>query len=131
MSSNYQQVFLRFTEETIPKKVVQKHQRVHIAAAQLLIDQTPVKTGRARANWNNAIDEPDTSVDMDARDPDGYEGKVQAAEFAAQIKEPSKTYITNSLDYVVKGLENGTSQQAPVGIVKVVAPAVLQIAERQ
>lgn len=87
----------------------------------MIVEQTPVKTGLARGNWQISIGaRAQTSVNR--RDPVGdmvvYEemAKLRGASAFATI------YLVNNLSYI-EDLENGTSGQAPQGIVRVVMPA--------
>lgn len=87
----------------------------------MIVEQTPVKTGLARGNWQIGIAvRPVASVLR--RDPVGdmvvYEelGKLRGASAFAKI------YIVNNLTYI-GDLEEGSSTQAPQGIIRVVMPA--------
>lgn len=106
---------------------------------QLIVMDTPVDTGRARASWNVALDEPDESVP--AGIPDEERKKREAAkragghvgidsrfeQFATNPPTPDvikdidgkrKIFITSSLVYINE-LENGHSDQRPHGMVRV------------
>ena len=73
-------------------------------------DATPVRSGRARANWRCSVGSPDCSSD-DCTVFDS--GRAQAA-FSGIV--PGDTlYITNSVPYIGR-LEEGWSVQAPAGI---------------
>ena len=72
-----------------------------------VIQKTPVKTGRARANWNISTDNPDNSTTE----------STQATPQVPEIGDDFPTvFISNGLDYVVD-LEDGKSAQAPAGII--------------
>lgn len=99
-----------------------------------IVLRTPVDTGRARASWNIHEGEPDTSV------PPEMEGKANAGGSSASrekkaaairvtgsgavssapplISGTKPVYITSSLEYV-QFLEEGSSQQAPAGMVQI------------
>lgn len=72
-----------------------------------VIQKTPVKTGRARANWNISTDTPvfKTTTSSQAKVP-----------FSLDTQDFPLVFISNGLDYVVE-LENGRSRQAPGGII--------------
>lgn len=78
--------------------------------------KTPVDEGTARGNWLVAIGEiPTGTIEFD--DPTGTAtiSKIQAETMKLQAGEV--IYLTNSLPYILR-LENGWSQQAPQGMVK-------------
>jgi len=80
-----------------------------------IVVRTPVDTGRARSNWNIAIgDNPDLSTKEE------YAYHAAAASKKSVLTTMSvldRIWITNSLPYI-EALENGHSQQAPAGMVK-------------
>jgi len=81
-----------------------------------VIRKTPVDTGRARSSWNIAVGKPDLSVA-----PVGGASQKSSNSKAAAFDNPdpySKVFITNNLDYI-EFLEQGSSKQAPLGMVKV------------
>jgi hypothetical protein len=69
---------------------------------------TPVKTGRARANWFIAEGAPRLET-TESTAPPSYTG--------AGLEGRSVIYITNSLPYIVP-LEYGHSKRAPYGMVR-------------
>jgi hypothetical protein len=84
-----------------------------------IVERTPVDTGRARASWTIVEGySPDLSVA-----PEGFQGGASAAAAVqaarrAQVKEGFAYVIANNLPYIVE-LENGSSKQAPHGMVRV------------
>jgi len=83
-----------------------------------VIKKSPVDTGRFRANWNVAYGSPDTTT-TDDTDKSGSVAitKVTSKVGAYEFKDGS-VWLSNSLPYSVR-LENGWSQQAPVGMVRI------------
>jgi len=80
--------------------------------------KTPVKTGRARGNWQVTTGSP-ASGTVDATDPSG--GRVLgeiASKCTAWDPKTGAIYLTNNLPYIER-LENGSSTQAPSGMVAV------------
>ena len=73
-----------------------------------VILRTPVDTGRLRGNWFASINRPSKQVDGSA---EGYEGAVFKAKLGDSI------YLVNNLPYA-KVIEDGSSAQAPQGMVK-------------
>lgn len=81
-----------------------------------VILDTPVLTGRARANWRVQIGAPELAV----ADREDQSGGVALAEVnAAVIKSDGDQPVTlaNNLPYI-KRLEEGYSKQAPAGMVR-------------
>lgn len=85
-----------------------------------LVQKTPVDTGRARGNWNVALDAVDGSVSEGNNDRGGgatiARGGAQMA--GADVWGGQAIVIANGVDYVVQ-LEHGSSRQAPSGMVAV------------
>ena len=89
-----------------------------LITGQRIISATPVRDGAARGNWLSSVGSIDTSFSLSVKDPSGTasNGRLQAA---VQGLEPgTEFYFTNSLPYAER-LENGWSQQAPQGMVKI------------
>lgn len=87
-----------------------------LAVGASLIQRTPVDTGRAKANWVPGIGVLVTTT-TDATDKDGA-ATIGAIKQALATWKPGMTiYITNSLPYI-KRLEDGWSQKAPAGMVR-------------
>jgi hypothetical protein len=74
-----------------------------------LVATTPVKSGRARANWNPSLNVPDTTI----REPNQ---KQSIDPIAAAYKITDTILISNNLPYIKK-LNAGSSKQAPAGFV--------------
>lgn len=75
--------------------------------------RTPVKTGRARGNWQIGINQVETSQ----LDRKGISTNEEIPKLN-QVKEDETIYISNNLPYIQK-LEYGSSKQAPSGMVGV------------
>jgi len=93
----------------------------------MVTKKTPVDTGRARANWIVSVNSIDRTVMLDGYgDPKGAHAGSSSPPSKPRAKTPSikkgdgvnPIYITNSLDYI-HDLENGTSKQAPNGMVAI------------
>ena len=72
-----------------------------------VIIKTPVKTGRARGNWNITTMNPDFKTTA-SKTPNQVPSDIDLNKF------PS-IWIANGLEYI-RDLEQGKSKQAPVGI---------------
>ncbi len=77
---------------------------------QLAADATPVRSGRARANWRCSVGSPDYSADGGTE----FDPFRASAAFSA-VKAGDTLCITNSVPYIGR-LEEGWSVQAPAGI---------------
>lgn len=87
-----------------------------------ITDFTPVDTGRARANWNVSIGGPSKDIAL-------HEGLAKGAaiappEFPANLNIDGTTdvYIVNNVVYI-QFLDEGSSQQAPMGMVRLAMQA--------
>lgn len=90
-----------------------------------ITERTPVDTGRARSSWNISEGAPDTTVPPET-------GVESTGKYSQQSSPPPNTvppptpeitgtkavYITSSLEYV-QYLEEGSSKQAPAGMVTI------------
>lgn len=85
-----------------------------------IVERTPVDTGRAKVNWQISTTDSDTV----RHDKDGYSfneaNKLiddEVGDFSFDIYD-GQVIIYNNLEYISE-LENGTSEQAPYGMVSV------------
>ncbi len=83
-----------------------------VLVAQEVITRTPVDTGRARANWVYGAGIANMTYDYGTFDPGGS----QAIDRIANERFRPIVYLTNSLPYI-QNLEDGSSRQAPTGMV--------------
>lgn len=82
-----------------------------------LIQQSPVLTGRFRANWMIGLGSPDETTTEDT-DANASTGRI--AQAVGTAKAGGIIYLTNSLPYANR-LELGWSKQAPAGFVAATA----------
>lgn len=81
-----------------------------------VIKRTPVKTGALRANWQLGINEkPTGTVTSGGKVYGSAIGPVKAGTDGAKIGDT--LYLVNNLPYA-QVIENGSSKQAPHGMVK-------------
>lgn len=103
--------------------------RAEIAIRKIALDlftaivrRTPVDTGRARSSWTLGIDKAITTVapKSKAKTGAGTATKRALAHTAklSKYRIGQSIFIVNNLEYIVF-LEDGTSDQAPFGMVKV------------
>ena len=80
-----------------------------------VIVNTPVDTGRARANWQVAINSVPTGT-LELSDKDGTAAISAADAEVSGLKAGDTIHLVNNLPYIQK-LEDGSSTQAPAGMV--------------
>jgi hypothetical protein len=79
--------------------------------------KTPVDTGRARAGWGLSIGTPIIPTPPTGSYPPNGQAPLPLPDISA-INGRQIVYILNNVDYV-QHLEDGTSQQAPAGMVRI------------
>jgi hypothetical protein len=84
--------------------------------ARLVIQDTPVQTGRARANWQAGVNQAPSGV-LEQTELSGGEALARVEKVLDQMKPGDSFVLVNNLDYA-KALEDGSSQQAPNGMLK-------------
>jgi len=92
-----------------------------------VIKSTPVDTGRARGAWATTVDAPSSTVET----REGAEVSIAEVISKTPAGAGQETYLANNLPYI-EALENGSSTQAPAGMVtsnmdrvsKIVAAAI-------
>lgn len=86
-----------------------------------MIEKSPVDTGRFKGNFQCGVGAMNTST-SDAADKSG-QGAVGRTAAVLEGWKPGQTiWLTNSLPYA-RRLENGWSQQAPAGMVRLTVQA--------
>lgn len=85
-----------------------------------IVRRTPVDTGRARSGWDLTVGRMSTWVPPEVKKGKKAGGArlAEGAAEAAGIDGRQIVYILNNVEYI-EFLENGTSQQAPAGMVQV------------
>ena len=106
----------RFVED-IDTNVGKVHRAVLLEGLKGVVQMTPVDKGRARANWQVSHGAPATDQ-VEATDKRGAATRARGAAVIAEAEPYSVTYLTNNVDYIEE-LENGSSQQAPSGMLNV------------
>jgi hypothetical protein len=105
----------RFSAKT-EKKMEQAARKIALDAFSEVILKTPVDTGRARGNWQVAIGSvPSGTVEIDDKEGTATIGAVQAQGMGLKIGDV--IYLANNLPYIER-LEEGSSKQAPAGMVR-------------
>lgn len=106
-----------FAEKLVPEEHAKLVKKIAFELFKRIVEKTPVDTGRARANWSIEVGPAapgDTTINVD---PDGT-ATINRALDGIDMADPSVQiiWLYNNLPYI-EALENGHSQQAPVGMV--------------
>lgn len=99
-----------------------------VLAAQGIVLDTPVDTGRARGNWVLGVNRIDATTSANT-DKSGEATIRKIANGMPRAAAGGIYYITNSLPYIQR-LEDGYSQKAPSGMVKTTVAALPAAIER-
>ena len=96
-------------------------QGITIKLFNSVIADTPVNTGRARANWQTTEGNPaEGTLSETNQIPVGRDGgtaQQRVVDFVTQSKPDTAIYLTNNLPYIEK-LEFGSSSQSAEGMVR-------------
>lgn len=103
----------RLKEKTL---VVQK--KIAFDLLEGIVNMTPVDTGRAKGNWLVSLGHPDLSSEWEKKDKAGNATISAGTQEIQGLHDYGAIYLTNNLPYI-SALENGRSQQAPAGMVRV------------
>lgn len=106
----------------------QARQAIILELFSSIILDTPVDTGRARGNWQTDIGNPIKEA-IDRIDQGGEAAIRQAQAKIASSGMADSLFMSNNLPYI-EPLENGSSRQAPQGMVKRNFARVKQIVRR-
>jgi hypothetical protein len=87
-----------------------------------VVEQTPVKTGRARASWNIGIGQPDDSIPP----PGNYAPPAPPITDLSTIDGTREVFVTSTIPYMVR-LEEGHSPKAERFVATAAARSQAQI----
>lgn len=119
----------QFTKNRVPREVVTIHKKITIDALSAIVLKMPVRTGHARRNWNVAIGAPDDTVRPTPENaaPEPASVTIQRGTAQAAGIRPFETmHISNNVHYMI-WLENGSSKQAPQGVVAITVEELRQM----
>lgn len=105
--------FARDTEQTLDQVV----RGVTLELGNSIILSSPVDTGRFRGNWQHNTGSPAASSVL-GFDPTGAQARAALESAVAAIRAGNVEWFTNNLPYGPV-LENGSSTQAPQGMVRI------------
>lgn len=107
----------RFAEELMPEQHVQFQQAIAMQALPGVVQKTPVDIGRAKGNWQTTLSTP--ADGETAREDKGGNATISAGSAVIERLEFAGTvWLSNNLPYI-GALEDGSSGQAPNGMVRV------------
>jgi hypothetical protein len=105
----------RWSDKTLEKaEKVQKGAALSVFSE--IVRKTPVDQGRARANWQVDLNDVDRGI-VEANDPTGSKTIAEGSKTIGESELGDTIAISNNLPYI-EPLENGSSTQAPNGMVK-------------
>lgn len=110
---------IRLKGEAVEKNTDEIVRRTALVIDSAVVMRTPVKTGRARANWRAQLGSANgETLPAPASPADGAQQALQEAQAAvAGYQGEGAIHITNSLPYI-KPLNDGHSSQAPAGFIE-------------
>ncbi len=112
---DFEAALLRLAEREIPAAVAEASRGLAREVLEGVVARTPVRTGRARANWRVGLARPSEGT-LDATDREGRATVARGAAAIALARPFEAIWIANNLPYIGV-LEHGSSKQAPRGIV--------------
>lgn len=116
----------RAFEDEVAEVVTLVAQKISLEALNRVVLKSPVKTGRFRANWTVAVGHQDLTTTEEV-DPTGQKTIAKGTPIILGQKGPAIIWLSNNLPYA-NALENGHSQQAPMGMVALTYNELSEIA---
>jgi hypothetical protein len=113
--------------QTIPDKVNTVQKVIVLEALKRLVEKTPVKTGRARGNWQATIDAA-AEGQLEVTDIDGQATISKGLSILGEMQPYCIVWISNNVDYI-EFLEDGSSKQAPEGMLAITVEELMQMFE--
>lgn len=116
---------IKVIANTVSENADQLTRKVALAVDATVVMATPVDTGRARSNWQVALDAPASGV-IDAYSPGTEQSTAgpnaraaldQGKDVIGQYRKGNEIHITNNLPYIGK-LNEGHSAQAGANFVE-------------
>ena len=107
----------RFANKVAPEQVSIASRKLALDALRGVVEETPVDTGRARGGWQANPGFPINS-EIDREDKSGRQTVEEGGRAIGRAQYGEDIYLTNNVEYI-KALENGSSRQAPNGMIAV------------
>ena len=118
---------LRAFETKTLDKMNRAARKITLDAFSEVIQMSPVDTGRFRGNWQPAIGSAPSGT-IEATDPSGNMVIAKVSGVVAGMQAGDVIYMANNLPYAQR-LEDGWSQQAPAGMVRLTVQRFQPIAD--
>jgi len=106
-----------FGKTTVPAEHLKLQKRIALDLLRRIVFRTPVKTGRARGNWQVALGAASGS-EIENLDKEGNSTFGAGASEIGTAKPYGLITVFNNVKYI-KFLEGGSSSQFPQGMVRV------------
>ncbi len=106
----------------------QAYSSIMFDLANQMITMSPKDTGAFQANWLAALNTGDYTFDKSKTNVSEADGRLTVT--LGSLTTDNNFYFTNSLPYAQK-LENGHSEQAPSGVVRVTINDFPQIVDKR
>jgi hypothetical protein len=106
---------MRKFERKTARKLELAARNIALELFKRVIKKTPVDKGRARTNWQGSIGLPVLGT-VETTDKNGGATMAKVVSASAGFEVGDTIYLANNLPYIRK-LEEGSSQQAPAGMV--------------
>ena len=113
----FQRELAKASKDLTERQFILFHKKVVLEALARIVQKTPVDTGRARGNWQVGIGQPITT-ETDAKEKSGAGTLNRGVTALASLPPFAVVFISNNVQYI-EYLENGTSKQAPKGMIMV------------
>ncbi|MEM7444293.1 MAG: HK97 gp10 family phage protein [Pseudomonadota bacterium] len=110
-------------EASVKEAHAEQLRRVSLDLLTRLVERSPVKSGRFKGNWMVSSSRP-ALVASDRVDPDGRATIARRAAALRNVKPFDTVCITNATPYAAE-VEEGSSTQAPAGIVQTAVADIL------
>lgn len=127
--------------KTIPDKVSTLQKKIVLEALKRLVEKTPVATGRAKGNWQVAIDMA-AEGQLEVTDKEGVATVTKGIAAIADLPPYSIVWISNNVDYIEfledgsgrgpteKLTSDGHSTQSPAGMLAITIEELRTMFER-
>jgi len=120
MTDNFREFSLEIdaiNQVEFPQLVAKFQQKLGLEALRRVVLKTPVDTGRARANWQTSLGSPVEGV-LNRVDPSGGVAIAEGTGVIVAVQPFQDIWLSNNVPYIIS-LEDGSSKQAPAGMVAV------------
>ncbi|MDQ1207272.1 hypothetical protein QE380_000195 [Acinetobacter baylyi] len=111
--------------KVIEQNLTQTQKKIVVEVLQGVVMSSPVDTGAFRGNHRVSVGSIDQSANESEKDKSGTGTIAKGLQNLITLRPFQTVYISNSLPYALR-LENGWSNQAPVGVYKTTFNYIVQ-----